>query len=104
MKTTIDAAGRLVIPKKLREQAGLEPGMELEVRYCDGRIEVEPAEVGYHLEERDGFLVAVADGPMPALTDEIVNRVREDILDERMQRAMNPDGPSDLELHAPGVA
>lgn len=95
MKTTIDAAGRLVVPKELREQAGFEPGMELEVRYCDGRIEVEPAEVPYHLELRGRFLVAVADGPMPALTDEMVNKVREDILDERMQRAMRPDGPSD---------
>lgn len=95
MKTTIDAAGRLVIPKKLREQAGFEPGMELEVRYCDGRIEVEPAEVGYHLEERDGFLVAVADGPMPALPVDIVNKIREEILDERMRRAMQPDGTSD---------
>ena len=95
MKTTIDAAGRLVLPKKLREQAGFEPGMELEVRYCDGRIEVEPAEVGHHLERRGRFLVAMADGPMPPLTDEMVRQTREQILDERAARALNPDPGND---------
>jgi len=56
MKTTIDAAGRIVIPKKLREQAGLQAGMELEVRCRDGRIEVEPTTPGYHMERRGRFL------------------------------------------------
>ncbi|HEV8661062.1 MAG TPA: AbrB/MazE/SpoVT family DNA-binding domain-containing protein [Thermoanaerobaculia bacterium] len=31
MKTTIDKAGRVVIPAALREKAGLTPGTELEV-------------------------------------------------------------------------
>ena len=43
MKTTIDKAGRVVIPKKIRDAAGIEPGMELDVRLCDGRVEIEPA-------------------------------------------------------------
>ncbi len=42
MKTTIDAAGRLVIPKKIREEAGLKPGTALDVRVRDGVIEIEP--------------------------------------------------------------
>ncbi|MGE5278116.1 MAG: AbrB/MazE/SpoVT family DNA-binding domain-containing protein, partial [Acidobacteriota bacterium] len=32
MKTTIDAAGRLVIPRRIRREAGLEAGSELEIR------------------------------------------------------------------------
>lgn len=83
MKTTIDSAGRLVIPKKLRDQAGLTPGMELEIRCRDGRIEVEPAPINVRLERRDGFLVAVADGPMPPLTNEMVNEVLDEIRAER---------------------
>lgn len=40
MRTTIDAAGRLVVPKPLRDQLGFAPGTELEVRAVDGRLEV----------------------------------------------------------------
>ncbi|MPZ16193.1 MAG: antitoxin, partial [Chloroflexi bacterium] len=43
MKATIDSAGRLVIPSSVRRQAGLRPGMPLDLRYRDGVIEVEPA-------------------------------------------------------------
>lgn len=42
MTITIDRAGRLVIPKEIREEAGIEPGMPLEVRCREGRIEIEP--------------------------------------------------------------
>ena len=40
MKTTIDAAGRLVVPKPLREELGFAPGSELEVSVVDGHLEV----------------------------------------------------------------
>lgn len=88
MKTTIDAAGRIVIPKKLREQAGLQPGMELDVRCRDGRIEVEPAAPGYHMERRGRFLVAVTDAPTATLTREMVEETREEIRRERAEAAL----------------
>lgn len=40
MRTTIDAAGRLVVPKSLREELGFAPGTELEVTAVDGHLEV----------------------------------------------------------------
>jgi AbrB family looped-hinge helix DNA binding protein len=40
MRSTIDAAGRLVVPKPLRDQLGFVPGTEVELDEVDGRLEV----------------------------------------------------------------
>lgn len=40
MRTTIDAAGRVVVPKALRDAVGLAPGTELEIEAVDGRVEI----------------------------------------------------------------
>ena len=40
MRTTIDAAGRVVVPKPLREQLGFAAGTELELEAVDGRLEI----------------------------------------------------------------
>jgi AbrB family looped-hinge helix DNA binding protein len=40
MRTTIDMAGRVVVPKALREQLGFAAGTELEVIAVDGHLEV----------------------------------------------------------------
>ena len=69
MRTTIDAAGRVVIPKQLRQAASLEAGQELEITERDGRIEIEPVSAPVTLVERDGFVAAeIADDDVPTLT------------------------------------
>jgi AbrB family looped-hinge helix DNA binding protein len=40
MRTTIDAAGRLVVPKSLRDRLGFAPGTELQLEEVDGRLEI----------------------------------------------------------------
>ena len=77
MRTTIDAAGRLVVPKTLREELGFLPGLPLELRAVDGRLEVEVPTTDVRLERREGRLVAVSDQPMPVLTAEHVREVLE---------------------------
>lgn len=77
MRTTIDAAGRIVVPKPMRDELGLTGGQELEISARDGRIEVEVAPVGMRLEERDGMLTAVPDEPLPPLTTSQVREVLE---------------------------
>ena len=40
MRSTIDGAGRLVVPKPLRDELGFQPGTELEMAAVDGRLEI----------------------------------------------------------------
>jgi AbrB family looped-hinge helix DNA binding protein len=68
MKTTIDSAGRIVVPKALREALGLRPGQPLEVRAGDGRLEIEIAPTPMQLKRRGKGLVAVPDAELPKLT------------------------------------
>ena len=73
MRATIDKAGRLVIPKSLRDHLGLQPG-PVEVSADGAALRVEPAsEDG--LEERDGRLVIPASGL--TLGDEGVRALRD---------------------------
>lgn len=60
MKTTIDRAGRIVIPKALREAVGLEPGTVVDLACREGRLEVAPAAAAVRLVRRSGLLVAEA--------------------------------------------
>lgn len=89
MRTTIDAAGRLVVPKALRRAARLLPGSEVEVRLADGgRIEIEPAPARVRLERRGGLLVAVLLEPAENLRLEEVNAVTADL----RERGTDPAG------------
>lgn len=72
MLTAIDTAGRIVIPKALRERLGLSPGRAVAIRERDGRIEIEPAPTPMTLVKGKGGPVAVPDRPLPPLTDAIV--------------------------------
>lgn len=76
MRTTIDPAGRLVIPKEIRREAGLEPGVPLDIRLRDGRIEIEPAPLPLKLVRKGKLLVAVPETDVEALTKEAVEHTR----------------------------
>ncbi len=83
MRTTIDAAGRLVIPKGIRESAGIKAGMDLEIRWHKGRIEIEPAPLPVKLVRKGRLLVAVPQRTVEPLTGEIVEQTREALRRER---------------------
>ncbi len=83
MKTTIDSAGRLVIPMEIRREAGIKPGMVLDVWTREGRIEIEPAPLEVKLERRGRLVVAVPRKPVAPLTKAIVEETRRKIRNER---------------------
>ena len=87
MKTTIDAAGRLVIPKEIRREAGLRPGTPLTVRWRDGRIEIEPVPLPVKLVRKGRLLVAVPQEDVSPLRAETVERTRRALRRERVSRA-----------------
>ncbi len=87
MKTTIDPAGRLVIPKQIRQEAGLRPGMPLDVRWRAGRIEIEPAPLPVKLVRKGRLLVAVPDKGVAGLSADTVERTRQTLRRERSPRA-----------------
>jgi AbrB family looped-hinge helix DNA binding protein len=58
MRTTIDKAGRVVIPAAMRDRAGLTPGSELEVTEDDRGIRLERVAEGPRLVKVGRRLVA----------------------------------------------
>jgi len=60
MRTTIDKAGRLVIPKSLRDQSGITAG-EVEIFLDGAAIRIESISTD-ELEEVDGILMLPAGG------------------------------------------
>lgn len=79
MRTAIDAAGRVVIPKSLREALGLAAGQPLDVVAREGRLELVPAPTPMRLVDEGDGPVAVADIDMPPLTQESVRDTLEQV-------------------------
>jgi AbrB family looped-hinge helix DNA binding protein len=77
MRTTIDAAGRIVVPKDLRAALGLGGPAEVEISLVDGHLEIDVPSTPVRLERRGRGLVAVAAEEMPVLTGEMVRDVLE---------------------------
>lgn len=72
MRTTIDKAGRLVIPRVLRDRIGLTGGGEVELELDGAGVRIDPVSTG-ELVEEDGFLFIPATGKR--LTDDMVREL-----------------------------
>jgi AbrB family looped-hinge helix DNA binding protein len=79
MRTAIDSAGRVVIPKALRDALGLGAGQLLEIIERDGRLEIVPAPTPMRLVDEGDGVAAVADVEMPVLTSAMVRDALEQV-------------------------
>ncbi|HKZ92901.1 MAG TPA: AbrB/MazE/SpoVT family DNA-binding domain-containing protein [Candidatus Limnocylindrales bacterium] len=73
MRTTIDRAGRLVIPRGLRGQVGLRDGGEVDVAIRGASIVIEPV-TGQDLGQEGPFVVIPASGQV--MDDDAVRESR----------------------------
>ena len=72
MRTTIDRAGRLVVPKPIRDKLRIPAGAEVDVEEHDGVIEIRPLAASVHIRDTAAGPVIEPVEPLPVLTDEVV--------------------------------
>jgi AbrB family looped-hinge helix DNA binding protein len=76
---TIDRAGRIVIPKSVREELRLEPGDSLEMESAGDTITLRPVRGTGPLVKEHGVWVFHAGQPLSAsTTDEMLRQLREE--------------------------
>lgn len=85
MKTTIDAAGRVVVPKALRDRLALVPGSEIELEAVADGVFLRPAATGPALVLEGGVLIHRGSGGAAVDVVEFV----------RQQRAARDHAPGD---------
>jgi AbrB family looped-hinge helix DNA binding protein len=64
METVIDQAGRIVLPKPIRDALGLLPGTKVDISPYGAGAQVVPAGRTARLVEEDGVLVSAGDTPV----------------------------------------
>jgi AbrB family looped-hinge helix DNA binding protein len=78
MSVAIDGAGRIVIPKAIRDRLGLRAGDALELEEHDSEIVLRPPERHVHLVPTDGgLLTAAPDADLPGLGPDDVRELLE---------------------------
>ena len=83
---TIDKAGRLVLPKPMRDALHLKPGATLEVQQEGDAITLRPAQTKATLRRKNGFWVFDTGGQ---ITTEMVNQTLAEIREDHDRRILD---------------
>ena len=79
----MDSAGRLVLPKEIRDEAQLEPGVPLRIVCNDGRVEIEPLPRDVRIVRKGRMRVAVPMEDGEALTTAVVRETLKSVRERR---------------------
>jgi len=79
-QTTIDKAGRVVLPKRVRDELMLEPGDPLEVESSEEQVILRPVRGAAPLRKKKGIWVYRAGEPLSA---SVVNKTLREVREER---------------------
>jgi AbrB family looped-hinge helix DNA binding protein len=75
---TLDKAGRVVLPKPVRDELQLAPGDSIELESSEERIVLRPARGNARMQKKQGIWVLHGGAPLSAgLVKETIRRVRE---------------------------
>jgi len=86
-RITIDNAGRVVLPKPLRDELDLEPGDLLELESAGDNITLRPVRAITPLTKEQGVWVFRTGQPLAA---SVTDAVLQDMRDDRDQHHLNP--------------
>ena len=78
MEVTVDKFGRIVLPKRLRDRLGIEPGKRFSIEEIGQEIRLRPLAEEPDLRDEGGILVYF--GSVTGDLDEAVKRVRDNRL------------------------
>ena len=85
---TVDKAGRVVLPKPVREQLHLSAGDSLDLESSGDRIVLRPVRGNAGMREKEGIWVFRTGQPVSAVSvDETIRQLRE----ERERSAIHPE-------------
>jgi AbrB family looped-hinge helix DNA binding protein len=85
MKVTIDKAGRIVVPKPVRDALGLDPGDELELESTAARITITPVHDTMPLRQESGVWVYRSGKPLSAgVVEETLRTIRREREDRNL--------------------
>ncbi len=82
---SVDSAGRLLLPKAIREKAGLNPGVPFEVSVTKGHIEMKPAQPAVRLARKGQLTVAIAEDDLAPMTEQEVLEIRRELRTSRSE-------------------
>lgn len=84
MNATIDRAGRVVVPKPVREAAHLHPGTRVQFRVRGGRVEMEPVPMEVRFERSEPLVVAVPQTEGAVVTTAEIEQILAETRAERL--------------------